>query len=154
MPGRHDRQKTIYAEGCIAQGMTDGQSVRSLMEKFGISQATAYRYLDRAYQEFTLARAPELAKKKARIEFQISAQMRRALHRMTTLSDGTRAAAPNLTEVGKCIDRLMRLQGLDKQTIEIGASGVTATIAEKVLSMTPSERAQRKKELDPESGDE
>lgn len=106
MAKRIDQGKVAHAEKCIALGMLDAQIVRELQKQFGVAEATGYRYLNLAYQSFAETNAPNKARQIGSIRAMLAADRARAL------------AAGDRREAGKCVDRLMRLHGVDRIAVE------------------------------------
>lgn len=116
MARRVDKAKIRYAENCIASGMLDGAAARHIAEHFGIALSTAYDYLNLAYQEVAETVKTDTARKKGRIEAMISQAAMRSLK------------GGKLREFLKSVELLMRLQGLDKVTVDM--SSVTKVVTD------------------------
>lgn len=151
MPRVIDKAKVRHVERCLGDGMSDPEAVKSTADTFKISIPTAYRYLKLAYQALAAANASDSAIWAERIDLQIQAQLKRALEykRAIITEEGKKKVVfvePNLEEAGRCIDRRIRVRlGVDKHSVEV--TGVGASVLDKILGMTPADRAAREKEL-------
>lgn len=117
MARRKDPSIIRFAEDRIAEGMLDSQAARAIEKHFKVSLPTAYRYLDTAYQSFAETIRADNTKKKGRIEVMIAQDRARALKR------------GDLREAGKCIDRLMRLHGLEGAAIVVNNTNEVSQIS-------------------------
>lgn len=138
MTRRIDKTQVLYAENLIAIGLTSPQIVRRMVDEFNISTPTAYRYIDLAFDEVALLNKPVRAKKLLQAELMIASDRARALK------------ARNLTEAGRCVDRFIKIHGLDRIVVEQATDSVAAdaiSTITRLMRLTPSELETKEKAL-------
>lgn len=109
----------------VAAGMTEPMMVRRLVADGKCNRNTARRYIDKVFGELSEDQSDD---KRARAFAKIQTMI--AVDRMTAIKQG------NLREQGKCVDRLMRLWGFDKQTLDVTPQTAAAMAAAGTVDLT------------------
>lgn len=147
MPKKRDRVVLEFTHNCIAAGMTEAMIVRRIVAEKGLNRNSAREYIGIAFKELSeRVTEDKLAAAFSRVETMIATDRIKAIRNN------------NLREQGKAVDRLMRLYGLDRQTVEVigkgDRGGVAAQLAEQIAGMTPTQRMTREREILEAIGDE